>query len=200
MAKLLLLRHGQILANREGRWHGSTDSALTLKGRRQVKRTARYIAGAAPTLEAIYTSPLQRCRDTAGVVARRLKMNCIVEEGLREYAIGEWENMRFKQLAEEHRFFETTRDDHDYAPPGGESLKEVAGRIVSAIRVINERHEGEAQVLLVGHGAAMAVALGSLLDENPGEWTNYPLANCSLPELVLSPAPYVNFLNSTYHL
>jgi broad specificity phosphatase PhoE len=76
----------------------------------------------------------------------------------------------------------------------------VAARIVSAIGAIHERHEGEAQILLVGHGAAMAVALGALLDENPAEWTNYPLANCSLTELVLSPAPYVNFLNSTYHL
>ncbi len=200
MAKLLLLRHGQILANREGRWHGSTDSPLTLKGRRQVKRTARYIAGATPTLDAIYTSPLQRCRDTAQAIARRLKLQCIVEEGLREYAIGEWENMPFKLLAEEHRFFETTRDDHDFAPPGGESLKGVAARIVSTIREIHERHEGEKQILLVGHGAAMAVALGALLDENPGEWTNYPLANCSLTELMLSPAPYVNFMNSTYHL
>ena len=200
MAKLLLLRHGQILANREGRWHGSTDSPLTLKGRRQAKRTARYIAGAAPTLDAIYTSPLQRCRDTAQVIARRLKMECIVDEELREYAIGDWEDMPFKQLADEHHFFETTRENHDFAPPGGESLQGVAARIVCAMRKIHERHASAAQILLVGHGAAMAVALGALLDENPGEWTNYPLANCSLTELMLSPAPYVNFLNSTYHL
>lgn len=200
MAKLLLLRHGQILANREGRWHGSTDSLLTSQGRRQVKRTARHIARAAPTLEAIYTSPLQRCRDTAQIIADRMKMEYIVDEGLREYAIGDWEDIPFKQLAEEHRFFETTRNDPDFAPPGGESLKEVAGRIVTAIREIHDRHEGEARILLVGHGAAMAVALGALLDENPSEWTNYPLANCGLTELMLSPAPYVNFLNSTYHL
>jgi len=200
MAKLLLLRHGQIRANREGRWHGSTDSPLTWRGRRQVKRTARYIAGAAPTLEAIYTSPLKRCQDTARVIAKRMYKELIVDEGLREYAIGDWEDMPFRQLAEEHRFFETTREDPDFAPPGGESLKEVASRIVPALREIHDRHEDEAQILLVGHGAALAVALGALLDENPAEWTNYPLANCSLTELVLSPAPYVNFFNSTHHL
>ena len=40
---LLLLRHGQIKANRQRRWHGSTDSALTLKGRIQAKLTSRAL-------------------------------------------------------------------------------------------------------------------------------------------------------------
>ena len=42
--RLLLLRHGQITANRVGRWHGSTDSPLTLRGRWQAWRTGRYLS------------------------------------------------------------------------------------------------------------------------------------------------------------
>lgn len=200
MAKLLLLRHGQIRANRQGRWHGSTDSPLTWRGRREVRRTARFIEGTEPRVEAVYSSPLSRCRHTAEAVAARLGLPVEVHADLREYAIGEWEGMRFSELAERHRFVELATGDPDFAPPGGETLRQVAERIVPAMREIHERHAGCERVLVVGHGAALAVALGALIDGNPGHWTNYHFANCSLTELVLSPAPYVNFFNATHHL
>jgi len=95
---------------------------------------------------------------------------------------------------------EMTAGNHDFAPPGGESLRQVAQRMVPALQEIHDRHPDEDQILLVSHGAALAVALGSLLEQNPANWTNYHFANCSLTELVLSPAPYVNFFNSTRHL
>jgi broad specificity phosphatase PhoE len=200
MAKLLLLRHGQIRANREGRWHGSTDSPLTWRGRRDVKRTARFIERADPPVAAIYSSPLSRCRDTAEAIARRLGVGVELHRDLREYAIGAWEGMTFAELAERHRFVEIATRDHDFAPPGGETLRQVAERIVPAMQDIHARHDDDARVLVVGHGAALAVALGTLIDGNPGRWTDYQFANCSLTELVLSPAPYVNFFNTTHHL
>ena len=199
MARLLLLRHAQIKANRQGRWHGSTDSALTWRGRRQARRTARFLAAQPDPIVAIYSSPLQRCRHTADAVGNLLGLPVAVHDDLREYAIGDWENLPFRQLAEEHRFMELTAGNHDFAPPGGESLRAVADRIVQALREIHDQHD-DGQVLLVSHGAALAVALGTLLEDDPASWTNYPLANCSLTQLMLSPAPYVNFFNSTRHL
>jgi broad specificity phosphatase PhoE len=200
MASLLLLRHGQIKANRLGRWHGSTDSPLTWRGRRQAQRTARYIRTTQPALRAIYSSPLTRCRDTAAIIADSLGLEVEVHHDLREYAIGEWENKSFKELAAAYQFVELATGDHDFSPPGGETLRQVAARIVPAIREIHQRHEHDERVLVVGHGAALAVALGVLIDHNPGSWTNYHFANCSLTELVLSPSPYVNFFNNTLHL
>ena len=201
MANMMLLRHGQIRANRQGRWHGSTDSPLTWRGRRQARRTARHLAGAAPRVEAIYSSPLSRCRDTAGAIAQALSLDVEVHDGLREYALGDWENERFHDLAGRYQFIQTATRDHDFTPPGGgESLRQVAARIVPAIQQIHERHPGDERVLIVSHGAALAVALGALIDGDPGCWTRYHFANCSLTELVLSPAPYVNFFNQTQHL
>lgn len=200
MVKLLLLRHGMIRANREGRWHGSTDSPLIWRGRRQAKRTARHLSAAIPGLDAIYSSPLQRCRDTASAVGARFKLDVNVHPELREYCIGEWEDLPFSHLAQQHRFIERATTDHDFAPPGGETLRQVSERIVHAIQEIHAWHEDGQRVLLVSHGAALAVALGALLDDNPGSWVNYQFANCGLTELVLSPAPYVNFFNATHHL
>lgn len=200
MASLLLLRHGQIDANRKGLWHGSTNSALTWRGRRQIRRTARYIATTHEPLAAIYTSPLDRCRRTAEAVQARLDLTPTPLEGLVEYDIGDWEGLAFATLADEHDFYHRTRSDLDFAPPGGESLGAVATRIVNALRTIHERHEADERVLVVGHGASLAVALSTILADDPAAWVDYPVANCSLTELVLSPAPYVNFFNFTQHL
>ncbi len=200
MASILLLRHGQILANVQGRWHGSTDSPLTWRGRRQARRTARHLARNELEICAIYASPLQRCVATATSIGQRLEIEVQVCEGLREYAIGEWEGLPFRDLAGDHNFVSKATADPEFAPPGGESLSTVGERIVAALGDINNTHLTDAKVLVVGHGAAMAVALASLFDNDPASWTNYHFDNCSLTELVISPTPYVNFFNVTQHL
>lgn len=200
MASLLLLRHGRIRANRLGRWHGSTDSAPDWRGRREIRRTARHIAAAHPELAAIYSSPLRRCRQTAESVARRLGLTPRIHEDLREYGLGDWEDMRFADLAGTHGFFERIASDPDFAPPGGESLRAVAARTAGALLEIHRSHGDAERVLVVGHGAALGAALGQLLGGDPARWVDYQVANCSLTELVLSPAPYVNFFNATGHL
>ncbi|MGE0623085.1 MAG: histidine phosphatase family protein [Pseudomonadales bacterium] len=200
MASLLLLRHGRIRANRQGRWHGSTDSEPDWRGRREIRRTARHVAAEHPDLAAIYSSPLRRCRQTAESVGRRLGLTPQLHDDLREYDLGEWEDMRFADLALTHDFFERIASDPDFAPPGGESLRAVAIRTAQALTEIEAAHTGGGRVLVVGHGAALGAALGQLLGGDPARWTEYQVANCSLTELVLSPTPYVNFFNATGHL
>ena len=149
---------------------------------------------------AIYSSPLQRCRDTAAAVSRRTGVPVTVLDALREYAIGDWEGMPFRQLVREHDFVNRATRDEDFAPPAGESLRQVAERIVPALEQIEGAHPAEQTVLVVGHGAALAVALGQLVDGHPRHWVNYHFANCSLTELALNPRPYVNFFNLIQHL
>ncbi len=165
-----------------------------------MKKTARYIARTHKELTAIYTSPLDRCLETAQAVQAVLEIEPTPMEGLAEYAIGEWEGLAFEALAKEHDFYNRTRSNLDFSPPGGESLNAVAERTVDALLSIHEQHPADERVLVVGHGAALAVALGTILNDDPRCWVDYPVANCSLTELVLSPSPYVNFFNSTQHL
>jgi broad specificity phosphatase PhoE len=151
-------------------------------------------------VSAVYSSPLTRCRHTAGIIAAGLGLEVEVHDDLREYAIGEWEGKTFKELATTFQFVELATGDHHFAPPGGETLRAVADRIVPAIQEIHRRHEQDERVLVVGHGAALAVAVATIIDADPGAWTDYHFSNCSVTELVLSPAPYVNFFNTTLHL
>ncbi|MDA1076260.1 MAG: histidine phosphatase family protein [Proteobacteria bacterium] len=199
-ASLLLVRHGQIDANRQGRWHGSTEGKLTWRGRRQARKTALHIKTAEPPIAALYSSPLDRCLKTSAYISRSLGLEINVEADLREYAIGEWEDTSFTELATRHDFFTLSRGDLSYAPPGGESLQAVSGRITHALQSINNRHTQAQRVLIVGHGAAFSVALATLLDGNPSVWTNYEFANCGLTELVLGPDHYLDTYNITNHL
>ena len=116
---LLLQRHGQIKANRQGLWHGSTDSPLTWLGRRQARRTARRLTRRQPPVEAIVTSPLQRCRATADAAARALGLTVSEHHDLREMDLGEWEGESFEALQRERGLFTTLATDGDFFAPGG---------------------------------------------------------------------------------
>ncbi len=198
-ARLILLRHGQIRANKSGRWHGSTDSPLTWRGRTQARRTGRHLA-ATETIDAVYTSPLQRCRTTATLATRHLDLAHTPMEGLQEMAIGEWEDLPFKVLAAEHQLTTRMTEDPDFCAPGGESLNQVAHRMGHALREIDSQHDEGQTVLVVSHGVALAIATAVFLQNKPSAWTDYRFHNCSLSELFISPQPVMLGYNETHHL
>ena len=203
MARLILIRHGQIAANVTSHWHGSTDSPLTDIGREQARRVGAALrhrmdsTGCAPA--AIYASPLERTRHTADAVGAAIGVAPQLEHALREYAIGELEGTHYKTLLDEHRFFAQVDADHHFAPPGGESVAAVAVRVLDALARLEARHRGE-EVVLIGHGAAFGVALGALFDADPTRWTQYGIKNCSITELELHPGPRLLRLNDVTHL
>jgi broad specificity phosphatase PhoE len=197
---LLLIRHGQIAANAGGRWHGATDSPLTRHGRRQVARLARRVRAQWGELASIHSSPLIRCLDTAQAIGTELGQHVNVDDDLREYGIGELEDTTFAALQSEHDFFRRIKEDLDFAPAGGDSINAVARRIVPALRRIYATDDSARPIAVVSHGAALAIALASLLDAEANHWTNYQIDNCSVTELLLEPEPLIAAFNSTEHL
>ncbi|MEM6707700.1 MAG: histidine phosphatase family protein [Pseudomonadota bacterium] len=177
---------------------------------------------------AVYVSPLQRCQRTAefanagralaplGIFSRawvryapqRLARRASTGEllpihtvsELTEWSIGDWEGMSFADLSSEHRFIDRSRHDLAYAPPQGEALGAVAERISRALHTIDSQHGPAERVLVVSHGAVMAVGLASILNDDPSLWIDYALANCSLTELSLSAPPELLSMNRSGHL
>lgn len=202
MARLYLVRHGQIAANVAAQWHGSTDSPLTAAGRRQAEAVAahlrmRALEDGAPV--AVYASPLERTRHTADAIGDALGLPVEIDADLREYSIGELEGIHYKELADQHGFFTKVEADWHFAPPGGESIAAVSARVTAALARIEARHRGE-RCIVVGHGAAFGIALGQWFDNTPTAWTRYGLTNCSITELELHPQPRVLRLNDSRHL
>jgi probable phosphoglycerate mutase len=198
-SRLLLVRHGQIVANIDQRWHGSTDGHLTERGREEAELVATHLARTRPEVAAVYSSPLTRARDTAAQIARALGLPVIVATGLAEYGIGILENETYADLAGAHRFFEQAEADLEWAPSGGESLNGVATRVLATWRQVAHEHRGR-EVALVSHGAAIAIGLATVLDGNPRLWPRYRLRNTSVTEIVLEPAPRLIAFDLVHHL
>lgn len=194
-----LVRHGEIAANVDKVWHGSIDSPLTERGRAQAEAVGRHLAAALvdePPV-AVYSSPLQRARDTATAIATALDRELLLDPALGEYHLGEWEGRPYPDLMADG-FFTRVMQDPDYAPPGAESPRQVAVRVADALVRIAEAHPAE-RVVVVSHGAALNLAVGHLIDGSLTAW-NRLMRNCAVSEIELMPAPRVISFNVCTHL
>ncbi|GAA3755812.1 bifunctional RNase H/acid phosphatase [Streptomyces tremellae] len=149
----LLLRHGETALTPEKRFSGSggSDPALSAAGRRQAAAVATALA-AGGTVQDIVSSPLRRCRETAGAVADHLGLGVTVEDGLRETDFGAWEGLTFAEVRERYQDDLTAWLASPGAAPtgGGESFTAVGERVEAARRRLVERHAGRT-VLVVTH-------------------------------------------------
>ncbi len=197
---LTLVRHGETTANVDGVWHGSIDTELTPRGRLQATAVAGFLAGHTRThpATALYTSPLQRARLTAETIGTRIGLEARLDADLSEYHLGQLEGVTYRELATRHRLFERMREDPDHAPGGGESPRQVALRFGGALRRVAAAHPGE-RVVVVGHGGALTLALGWLLDGDPSAWRRV-MRNCAVSELVLDPGPALISFDLASHL
>jgi len=89
MTHLILIRHGETDWNVEGRYQGQADPPLNARGRVQALRLADGLASSG--IETLYTSPLQRARQTAEIVAQRLNVPVHIEPRLVEIHQGDWQ-------------------------------------------------------------------------------------------------------------
>lgn len=197
---LTLVRHGETSANIDGVWHGSTDTALTGRGREQAARVASFLAEAEEFREvvALYSSQLERARHTAEAIGEALSMEVRIEEGLSEYDLGSWEGKTYQELFKKHRLWHHMKEDPDFSPHGGESPRQVSDRITGALLDIARCHPGE-RVVVVTHGGALSMGLAQLLDGSYTEWTSV-MDNCAVSDLLVGPEPKLLRFNLTDHL
>jgi probable phosphoglycerate mutase len=162
VTRLYLIRHGATTLSAEDRFAGSVDVDISDEGRRQAERLGDRLAE--DKVAAVYCSPLRRCVDTAGCIARPHDLTPIVRDGLREIAHGRWEGLRRgeveAQFAEEYAAWEA--DPFTFAPEGGESGLLVLARALPVIREIVVAHPG-ANVAVVSHKATIRLLISSLL-------------------------------------
>ena len=139
---------------------------LSPKGRAQADAIATRVSGLR-RLCAVYTSPMERARETAAPVARALRLTARVEAGLNECDFGEWTGRRLRELARTPEWKTVQRYPSGFRFPGGESFPQMQTRVAAALAGLVARHPGEV-IVAVSHGdpikAAVALALGTPLD------------------------------------
>ncbi len=156
--RLHLLRHGQVEGYQEKRYNGQGDVRLTDLGRQQSAAFAGRFQY--HKLSAIYSSDLYRCRVAADQIALLQNLAPLYREDLRELHIGDWEGRTWEQLQQEYPELWQARlnDIVNVAPPGGESMLQMAERIRPAVKEIINAHVG-GEIVLVAHGGVNRVIL-----------------------------------------
>lgn len=162
---LLLVRHGQtdwIGSGIAGRQPGVHLNAL---GVEQASRLPARLAGLA--LAAIYSSPLERTRETAAPLAAERGLEVRDCEDAIELGFGDWTSERFSVLERERRWQRFNSFRSFTRAPAGELMPEVQTRIVRGIEQLRVSHRGET-IAVFSHGdvirAAVAYFLGVPLD------------------------------------
>ena len=163
---LWLLRHPEPEPAAHGRCYGSLDVTLSPEGILHANVIANALASR--PIEAIYTSPLQRCRQAAEILAA--SRSCPVEslDAFRELDFGEWEGRRYEEIAALYpdlfRQWMTRPTDTKF--PGGECFREMYARVITATRNLRSRHAGQS-IALVIHGGVIRIILADALGMEP---------------------------------
>jgi len=156
MARLLLIRHAESVANVEQRFTRGPWEPLSARGRDEAAAAARRLVGRVDPV-ALYASPFVRALETARILGAALGLEPFVVDDLREQDFGELRGESYARYAGDPSARGVGRWRH--RPPGGETLEEVALRAGRSLDAIAAAHMGQ-EVLVVSHGAVMAALRG----------------------------------------
>ncbi len=191
-----MVRHGQtpttgkLLPGRAKGLH------LADVGVRQAERAAERIAEL-KQVDAIYTSPMERARETAAPIGAALGLRPKVERGLIECDFGDWTGKELKELMKLPEWRTVQKAPSTFRFPNGESFTEMQVRMVTALDKLRAQHPGGV-IVCVSHAdtikAAMAHALGTHLDL----FQRIVISTCSISGITWSTdGPIALTVNST---
>lgn len=174
---LYIARHGETDANREGRYLGELDVALNETGRHQ----AELLRSTMPNdLHIVIVSPLLRARQTAQIAFRSSSLPQSVVASFRERSVGVFEGLtqeeakRFHPQLWERNCTRTWRD----APTGGETIEDVAARVVVGLNTLIDGYAGNS-VALIAHGF-VAKVIRALTLKDCSDFFDWKLENGKL--------------------
>lgn len=177
---LAVIRHGETRANRERRYLGRTDEPLSQDGRNALlSYQKRHIY---PEVDYLFTSPMQRCIETAGILYPKLCGTVIPE--WEEMDFGQFEYRNYAELKSDARYQAWIDSGGTLAFPGGESREEFIlrcrtglARMCSELCSLAERGQDTFAPLragLVVHGGTVMALLSNGRQEN---YFDYQAAN-----------------------
>jgi broad specificity phosphatase PhoE len=154
--KLILVRHGETVWNREQRVQGMTDIALSERGRAQAVHLARRLM--TEKIDRIVSSPLMRAYETAMIINQFHEAVVETDRDLRELDQGDFEGLTFDELRTRHAgFLQRWRvDPGPIVIPNGESLDDLQ---VRAWRVIEKLMQAPCTTLVVAHNFTITTIL-----------------------------------------
>lgn len=180
MATIYLVRHGQTEWNRVHRLQGWTRGIfLDEVGLKQAQSAAKRLAGV--TLHAIFTSPLERARQTADIINEHHQASVVEDDRLIEWRMDAWQGRYFADLEREEpddwRIFMT--DPSQMTRGYSESIAEVADRMEAACHAA-AAHVKDGAALIVSHGDPIRALLARVLHIPLAHMRSFEIGNATV--------------------
>ena len=158
---VLLIRHGENEYVTTHRLAGRTPGVrLNEKGCHQAEALAGYLAQ--QPLDAVYSSPLDRCLQTAQPLAELRGLPVQVEHDLVEVDYGGWQGADLRELSKLPEWGQVQHYPSMFRFPGGETLREVQSRAVGAVERLRMSHPDQV-IAIFSHGDIIRTALAHYL-------------------------------------
>lgn len=151
-----LVRHGETDWNVAHRLQGHTDIGLNATGLEQAKQMANALKASNLEFDVLYTSDLQRAKQTAKAIENIYQVTAIEYRALRERHLGALQGLHLDEapLKEPELWKIHLSRDLQHDLNGGESITEFSERIRNGLEGLRQKHIGKT-ILLVSHGGAL---------------------------------------------
>ena len=198
--RIILVRHGETDANKEGRFQGASDAPLNQLGLSQAQALGHRLSS--EQLDAVYSSPQTRAIQTATPIAQACSLAIDTVQDLRELDIGELDGLYGPDLRKRYPYIlEQWRINVGaLTMPGGESIVGLQARTWNAILHIRNRHSG-GTVVVISHNFAIQSILLKALDMDLRNFQRIRQDLAAITDLDFSNgSPVLRCLNDRCHL
>ncbi len=161
--KVIFIRHAKTAGNLEKRYIGKTDEPLCEIGRNEL------VGHAFPDCDIVFTSPMKRCAETAGIIYPTRKI--IAAAGLQECDFGDFEGKNYIELSNNSDYQKWIESGGKAAFPNGETPDSFRQRCVYAFEKILSENADKSCIAFVVHGGTImsimekyAVPIGNYFD------------------------------------
>ncbi len=150
MPFFLLIRHGENEFVKTGKLAGRLPEVhLNDRGQQQAVELSEAL-GQIP-IKAIYSSPMERARETAAPITQKLGLDLQILEGLIETGIGEWAGQEIKSLSKLPEWKTVQQSPSRFRFPNGESFMECQARLVNTIESLVKFHQPNDIIACISH-------------------------------------------------
>lgn len=200
MGQVYIVRHGETEWNAQGRIQGHSDIPLSDNGRAQAQSVAQRLSGI--PFSVAYASDLSRTHETAEIILGDTATTLHTTPQLREYSKGVFEGLTVDEYARQYpdQYRASLQNDLDFAPTGGETIRETSIRMARFVDGTLQNHQDET-TLVVGHGGSLRSLIVALLALPLEANWKFVMDNCALSLVHTYPNNAVLHLyNDTAHL
>lgn len=199
MSYIYLIRHGETTWNLEERFQGTTNTELTKNGQAQGKLLAKSLNK--NPFNRIYTSPLDRAKFTAELIAREQKTHIEVDMDFKEVSFGDWEGMTTREIRDSYPWMDKWfKDPGQFPIPNGDDLNAEKDRLKKRLIKIATENEG-GSTAIVSHAGIIRLSLLGALDLPLSYYWRFVFGNTSISILEYYKGIFLlKSLNDTSHL